>query len=82
MQHIKLSTRRLRDGEVLDLDGLRLRMAGDGEVRSGDLYVAERNTGPKLLTAKKINRDGGWVVSSEGAYPFDIYECVRVEEAP
>ncbi len=40
----------LRRGEVIDIEGIELKM-DDGEIKPGDLYVAERNTGPKLLTA-------------------------------
>lgn len=79
---------RLRRGEVIEIDGLRLVMDGDGEVNEGDLYVAERNQGPKLLTCKKHIRDdprggySGWfVVPVELAYCYDTHECVRVKEA-
>ena len=51
----------------------------DGDIQPGDLYVAGRNSGPKLLTAKNIFR--GCVYSREGSYPFNYSECHRVEEA-
>lgn len=73
--------RALRRGEVVDLDGLRLVQDGDGDVGPGDLYVAERNTGPKLLTCERVHEEGGWVVARENAYSFDTHECVKVKEA-
>lgn len=83
----------LRAGKVVDLEGLRLRMSvgPDGKmrgIRTGDLYIAERNTGPHLLTAAQVvepgegpNGHGNWVVATTPAYPFDIWECVPVVEA-
>lgn len=80
------TVRALRDGQVVELDGIRLRMSGDGTVMQGDLYVAERNTGPKLLTAGKVvppdaEPFGGWIQPTTIAYSYDIGECVKVEEA-
>jgi len=74
------SLKKLRAGEILDLDGILLKM-DEGEIREGDLYVAERNTGPKLLTAKKVNHDRGWIEPTSNDYSFDLGECVKVCEA-
>ena len=71
--------RALRSGQVLDLDGLLLR-AAPGEIAPGDLYVAERNSGPVLLTARSIDARG-WILSRENGYPYDWSECVKVQEA-
>lgn len=48
----------------------------------GDMYLACRNTGPHLLTAKTIfpRGRGGYIVPVENAYYFDIWECVKVVE--
>lgn len=46
----------------------------------GDTYVAERNSGPHLLTVKQ-NRDGvyqRWIEPVEDAYSFDWNECCGV----
>lgn len=51
----------------------------DRPVEVGDLYLAGRNTGIKLLTASKID-PRHWVESVEGAYPYDCSECMPVEE--
>ena len=71
--------RALRNGEVIDLDGLRLRQR-PGEIGAGDLYVAERNTGPDLLTCARVASEG-FVIATTVAYPYDLGECVLVEEA-
>lgn len=76
----------LRRGEVVDLDGIRLVMDGDGKVRQpGDLYIAERNTGPKLLVVKSVTMAPcdccvAWVNPTTTDYNFDGPECVRVRE--
>lgn len=76
------TVRRLRDGEVIELEGLKFRMSGDGEVNEGDLYIAGRNTGPHLMTCKRVDKKIGCIYSTVvHDYPFDIHECVKVEEA-
>jgi hypothetical protein len=79
--------KRLRAGEVINLDGLLLER-DEGEIQPGDLYVAERNTGPHLLTVRKVVEDGegpmgfgGYVLATTIDYPFDFHECVKVREA-
>jgi hypothetical protein len=83
----------LRHGECVEFEGVYLRMIegkeNGGLLEEGDTYIAERNSGPKLLTVKKIvDRDyaekhglafSGWVEPVETAYSFDFYECVGVE---
>jgi hypothetical protein len=82
--------RALRDGQVLDLEGLRFRMDVDDSgkektIQAGDLYIAERNTGPQLLTALKVVQEescaGGFVIPTTNNYPYDVSECVKVVEA-
>ncbi|TSC83352.1 MAG: hypothetical protein G01um101419_35 [Parcubacteria group bacterium Gr01-1014_19] len=74
----------LRRGEVVDVGGISLKMA-EGEIQVGDLYVAERNTGPKILTAREVIREenpcGGTVFPTTSDYCFDFWECVKVQEA-
>ena len=77
--------RALRQGEIIDIEGIKLKM-DDGQIQVGDLYVGERNTGPKLLTAKKIvmlddRSDIDFVIPTCNAYPYDGYECVKACEA-
>ena len=73
------TVRALLRGEVVDLGGLRFRKR-DGEIEPGDLYIAERNAGPDLLTCARVHPDG-IVFPTTVAYPYDLGECVRVEEA-
>lgn len=70
----------LRQGKVLDLDGILL-VKADGEIEPGDLYIAERNTGPNLLEAQRIDTENGYIVPTSRDYPFDLSECVKVKEA-
>lgn len=51
----------------------------DRPVQVGDMYLAGRNTGVKLLTATRIDHRR-WVENAEGFYPFDTWECVPVED--
>ena len=61
------------------IDGVTFKMTGVGRnLRTGDTYVAGRNTGPHLLTVDKLC-DGGWISSKEDAYPYDLQECYKVE---
>jgi hypothetical protein len=45
---------------------------------SGELYIAGRNTEPKLLTAKRIEM--GCVFPEESEYPYDTGECFRLKD--
>lgn len=68
----------LRDGGIVEIEGLKFVMDGDGEVAVGDTYIAERNTGPKLLTVQSIREDLYFVVPVENEYCYDTWECVKV----
>jgi hypothetical protein len=70
----------LRAGAVVDVEGFSLR-AEEGPLVPGCLYVAERNTGPWLLTVKRVDIDRGYVVPTCNTYCYDLHECVRVCEA-
>jgi len=52
----------LRSGKVLNLNGLLLIADPNREIYPGDLYIAERNTGPKLLTCKLILEYVQWAI--------------------
>jgi hypothetical protein len=64
--------------EIINIEGI------DFEVEAklpaeGEYYIAERNTGPKLLTAKMIDHFRGYIVPVEkGVYCFNFDECKRV----
>lgn len=70
----------LRAGGVVDLGGILFEM-DEGEIQPGDLYVAERNTGPHLLTARVVSKEHGCIHPTCNTYSFDIGECVKVREA-
>ena len=78
--------KKLRAGEVIELNGLRLKM-DEGKLEEGDLYVAERNTEPQLLTVKEIVHpenlvlNAPWVVPTTFAYSYDLGESVKVTRA-
>ena len=77
--------RKLHAGETIDVDGLKLKM-DDGEIKEGDLYVAERNTGPHFLTAQKVVMSEcgccvSYICPTTNHYSFDGGECVKVREA-
>lgn len=67
----------LRRGEIIEIEGIRLRRL-DGEFKPGDMYVAERNGPPHLLWVSFI--ENGAVFPTTIDYPFDLHECVKVEE--
>jgi len=69
----------LRQGKVVEIEGRKLKMVDD-IIEPGDVYVAERNTGPKVLTAKSVNEHGGYIHPTTPDYAFDICECVKVCE--
>jgi hypothetical protein len=75
----------LRQGHVMDLDGIQL-IQDEGEIQPGDLYVGARNTGPHLLVAKEViyvdeSRLIDYIVPTCGAYAYNGSECVKVREA-
>ncbi len=72
--------RQLRQGKVVDLDGLLFVMDGDGEVAAGDTYIGARNT-VDVYTCKSVNTEDGWVNPEGNGYPFDTPECIKVREA-
>jgi len=51
----------------------------DGDILPGDTYIAERNSGLKLLTCRENNHEQGWIVPVESAYVYDTVECIRIE---
>lgn len=78
MDNKDLIQNRLRaEGEV-EFEGATLKFAGDFDtLKRGDTYVAERNSGPKLLTVDHVTMNVVFPV--ENAYPFNLMECVKVE---
>lgn len=50
----------------------------DAEIKPGDFYIAERNTGPKLLQCKEVKDN--LIIPTCNAYPYNKWECVKVVE--
>lgn len=71
---------RLKAGKIVEIEGIRFKQV-EGELKPGDMYIAERNTGPKLLTVREVNKEGNWVEATTDDYSFDTWECVKVCEA-
>ena len=69
---------KIANGEVIHYRDLEIERLGRDHIEEGDRYVAERNTGAHLLTAKQVNNVGRWVVPVESAYSYDLWECVPV----
>lgn len=66
------------DGEV-EFEGVMLKMVGDSDaLQPGDTYVAERNQGPRMATVREIRMNAVFPVE-HGIYPYDLWECVKVE---
>lgn len=64
---------------VTVLNGLVLRRLNK-ELEPGDDYIAERNTGPRLLTVRHNNTERRWIEPEERlAYAYDTVECIPVE---
>ena len=59
-------------------EGITFEWSEGTDVKPGDTYLAERNTGVKLLTCKQHNRHYGYLISEENEYPYDTRECVKV----
>ena len=51
----------------------------EGEIQPGDLYLAGRNTGMKLLECESVDARH-WINSTDPiGYPYDTWECRRVQ---
>jgi hypothetical protein len=66
--------------ETGEIEGVRFKVLGPGKtIEPGDTYIAERNTGLKLLTCRENVRDQGFIVATEWAYAYDTGECIKIE---
>lgn len=62
---------------LVEIEGLTLEIANRPPI-GGQLYVAERNVGKELLTAKEVDEVNRWVIPVENAYVYDLAECKAV----
>ena len=49
-------------------------------IAPGDLYLAKKNTGWKLLTCKSFHKAGFIVPEESGQYCYDLCDCHKVEQ--
>lgn len=68
---------KLDRGETVEVEKVLVRKI-EGSLQPGDLYVGERNQGPRLLTCKEVHPES-WITPAETAYAYNTWECVRVE---
>ncbi len=62
---------------IIEIEGLKLEIA-DRPPIDGEMYVAERNVGKQLLTAKFVDNVNRWVVPIERSYVYNLCECKAV----
>jgi len=62
---------------IVEIEGVRLEIENKPP-RDGEMYVAERNVGKQILTAKSVDYVNRWVIPIEKAYVYDLGECKRV----
>ena len=69
----------MRESIIKAAKDLGVTLLPNEEIKPGDLYLAERHTGSKLLTCRVVNKENGWVGAVEKSYPYDINECFKVK---
>ena len=65
--------------EAGEFEGIPFSVSSDQELRPGDTYLAERNTGPHLLTCRENVKDGPWIHAAERAYSYNTGECIKID---
>lgn len=62
---------------IVEVEGIKLEIANRPPI-NGEMYVAERNIGKQLLTAKFADEVNRWVIPFEKAYVYNLCECKAV----
>ena len=73
----KMLREHFAESDVFEFEGVLFRR-DHSPLQPGDTYIAGRNTGPHLLTVKRVMEDRRFVMSEENAYPYDSWECYKV----
>lgn len=68
----------LQNTNIVNIEGVNIEFSDEPPTQKGDIYVAERNVGPKLLTVRSIDKINGIVHPQEMAYSYDIRECRKI----
>lgn len=61
---------------TIEFEGVKLKVDDKAKIVPGDIYLAKRNAGWKLLTCDYVKM--GAIFPVENAYPYDIHECYKV----
>ncbi len=64
---------------LIPFEGVDLEVSSGLYIETGDVYLAKRNTGWKLLTCKVHMKEKGFVIPEENEYPYNTHECYKVE---
>lgn len=71
---------------TVDIDGMHIeayRKVTGADLQPGDLYIAKRSVGWRLLKCGRVLRDPGtyWVESDPAmyGYSYNLYECRKVK---
>lgn len=64
---------------LIPFEGVDLEVSSGLYIEHGDVYLAKRNTGWKILTCKSHDREKGFIIPEESEYPYNTYECYRIE---
>jgi hypothetical protein len=67
-----------RDSNLVTIEGVTFEFSQERPTSPGEIYIAERNGGPKLLTVDYVDHENGIVFPKERAYPYDLHECRKV----
>lgn len=68
--------------DALEFEGVKFKVTGTGDdIQAGDTYLAERNTGVRLLTCRSVPMHLDCIFPVENAYAYDTKECVKIELA-
>lgn len=52
----------------------------EAEVKPGDYYIAEKNTGPHLFCCAFVHESGFIVSTRIDKYPYDLSDCYKIIE--
>lgn len=66
-----------KNTNIVEVDGVSFEFSNEPPTQEGETYIAERNTGPELLTVSCIIH--GFIVPKEKfKYCYDVHECRKV----
>ncbi len=85
IQRAYKTIRKLNNGEIVEFEGVFFEKE-NGELQPGDTYIAERNTGPQLLTVEKIVYENNWLQALEGeldsTHIYFLHKRLNAEDSP